>query len=200
MTNVDLSVYETFSYTEYMARFFAWGEPGEGAKYDLKMQGYIRLNQSRSQRIAKTLQLQTALLARLEAIKDRMVWLVITEPWCGDSAQNLPLLAAAVAVNPDMLALKIVLRDDYPLLMNNFLTNGAKAIPKMIAFDALLQHELFMWGPRPMLAQELLTAWKTDPAGKTWEDFEQELHTWYARDKTMATQTELIHLLEKVNI
>ncbi len=199
MTSIDLNNLDTYTYEAYANEFEAWGASGEGAKYELKMQGYIRLNQARSQRILKTVHLQPAVIAAVESIRQKMVWLVITEPWCGDSAQNLPILAMAAAAQPDLIDLKIVLRDDYPLLMNNYLTNGAKAIPKLIAFDAVQFNELFTWGPRPAPAQVLMSAWKADPAGKSWDDFEQDLHTWYARDKAQTMQSELIGLLQKIN-
>ena len=78
--------------------------------------------------------------------------------------------------------------------MEQYLTNGSKSIPKLIAFNSNAK-ELFTWGPRPVPAQELLMNWKKNPAGRNWEAFETELHTWYARDKSKTIQEEFVNLI-----
>ena len=121
--------------------------------------------------------------------------MVLTEAWCGDSAQNLPVIAEIAKLNPEKIKLYIVLRDENPELMDKYLTNGARAIPKLIAVNETLDKETFIWGPRPVPAQQLLLNWKNNPADKTWDDFEKELHGWYAKDKTQTIQSEFLDLL-----
>lgn len=82
--------------------------------------------------------------------------------------------------------------------MDNYLTNGSRAIPKMVCIDETINREGFIWGPRPAAAQELLTQWKKDPGGKSWNDFEKELHSWYAKNKTQAIQKEFESLLNSL--
>jgi hypothetical protein len=78
--------------------------------------------------------------------------------------------------------------------MDNHLTNGSRSIPRLIAHD-VFGTELFTWGPRPVHAQSLLLSWKQRPQGRSWEDFEKELHTWYAKDKTLSIQKEFTDIL-----
>jgi hypothetical protein len=87
------------------------------------------------------------------------------------------------------------LRDENPEMMDNYLTNGARAIPKLIAVNETLGKQAFVWGSRPAPAQELLRAWKKNPEGKLWDEFEKELHGWYAKDKTQSLQHEFIQLI-----
>lgn len=104
-------------------------------------------------------------------------WVVITEDWCGDSAQTLPVVAKIAAVNEN-ITLRILDRDTYPAAMDLYETNGARAIPKVIAFDADA-NELWNWGPRPEAAKPLVEEWKTQFADKT--QMYPLLHAWYAK-------------------
>ena len=166
-----------------------------GEKQSQALVAFTVLNYKRMQRIDKTLKLR-------EEIKDVLLniqpqyWVVITEAWCGDSAQTLPVLAGIAQASNGKIRLNIILRDENPQWIERYHTNGSKSIPKLVAFDEEGE-ELFMWGPRPAEAQELLLAWKSSPAGRSWDDFEKELHTWYARDKTSSSQEELAALLKK---
>jgi hypothetical protein len=160
---------------------------------------YTKLNRARSQRIQKTISLNPELEKAAGAIQHTYSWIVLTEAWCGDSAQNLPVIAEIARLNPDKIKLYILLRDENPELIDHYLTNGARAIPKLIATDETLGAEAFVWGPRPEPAQQLLLNWKKNPGDKSWDDFEKELHSWYAKDKAQAIQSEFIHLLKRMN-
>lgn len=155
---------------------------------------YYDLNLKRIERLEKTFTPDAELVNRIASIDRPQVWWALTEMWCGDCAQNLPIIDKLAKANPAMIDLRILLRDDHPELMDRYLTNGARSIPKLIATDRD-GNELFQWGPRPRPAQDLLKAWKADPAGRTDEDFHRELHTWYAQDKGMTLQQELGALL-----
>jgi hypothetical protein len=155
--------------------------------------GFTKLNFQRMQRLDKTAQLTDTLSAKMKHISPQ-IWWIITEAWCGDSAQNLPFIAKAAEASGGRVELRIILRDEHTDIMNNYLTNGGKSIPKLIALDG--DKELFRWGPRPQLAQGMMVDWKRDPRGKTFEEFENELHTWYTKDKGVSTQTELLDLIK----
>ena len=135
----------------------------------------------------------------VENLQDNYTWMVITEPWCGDSAQNLPVIVEIAKLNPNKIRLYILLRDQNSTIIDHYLTNGARAIPKLIVVNETLEKEAFIWGPRPASAQELLNAWKNNPEGKSFEEFEKELHSWYAKDKTQSLQHELIQLLNTLS-
>lgn len=161
---------------------------------------FTRLNLGRTQRIHKTVQLNAELINQVKELKHTYTWNVITEAWCGDSAQCLPVIAEAAGLAPERVRLVILLRDQHPELMEKYLTNGSRSIPKWIAVDETINKEIFVWGPRPAPAQELLLQWKANPNGKDWAAFERELHTWYARDKTATLQREMTSLLMQTSV
>jgi len=155
---------------------------------------YAGLNLKRMQRWDKTYELPQSLTEKVKRLSPQSWW-VITEAWCGDSAQNLPILAKIGEASEGKIQLKIVLRDENPDIMNNYLTNGSRSIPILAAFDKD-GREIFRWGPRPAGAQQLMTEWKNDPAGKSFEDFEIDMQQWYNRDKGESLLAELTPLLE----
>lgn len=190
-----------YSYESYLRAFEQWVQNKQSSSINgsQALAEYTKLNWARTQRLHKTISLNPELVKAVEKIRHHYTWLVLTETWCGDSAQNLPVIAEIAKSNPDKIKLFILLRDENPELMNSYLTNGAKAIPKMIAIDETLGKEAFIWGPRPLPAQALLLDWKKNPDGKSWDDFEKDLHGWYAKDKTATLQTEFMELLSKLD-
>jgi thioredoxin-like negative regulator of GroEL len=82
--------------------------------------------------------------------------MVLTEPWCGDSAFLLPIIAEAAALS-NHVTLRILLRDDNLDVMDQYLTGGSRSIPKLVAFSAD-GDELFTWGPRPEEARQLFAS------------------------------------------
>ena len=60
---------------------------------------YTKLNLQRMKRIAQT-PLTEPLLEALRGVKQAQIWVVLTESWCGDAAQNLPVLAVMEAASP----------------------------------------------------------------------------------------------------
>ena len=161
---------------------------GDDEKHMLE---YTRLNIKRSERVDKTYAVSPELQAKLMAITKPQIWMVITEIWCGDSAQNLPYIVKMAEVNP-LINLRIVLRDQNADIMDEYLTNGTKSIPILVAFDET-GNELFKWGPRPFEAAELVRNAKA--AGKTKDQFIEELHLWYGRNKGAALESEFIKFL-----
>lgn len=150
---------------------------------------YTALNLKRMERLNRTLQLQDHLTAAISASKPLRLW-AITEAWCGDSAQSLPVLGKMADFK--QVNLNIILRDDNPGIIDHYLTDGGRSIPKIVAFDAE-GHELWHWGPRPQPAQTMYLADRA--AELPWEERDRKLHTWYAKDKTRTAQQELTALL-----
>jgi hypothetical protein len=177
-------------------QFFNWTkelvaqEKSSGSNPSSDLIKYTALNFKRMERLNKTIQLSKNLTEHIRNIKTTQIWFVITETWCGDSAQSLPVIGKIAELSNDKIELKIILRDLNPQWIEKYHTNGSKSIPKLIAFDKN-EDELFTWGPRPVEAHEILMAWKTNPNGKSWDEFELELHTWYSKNKTISTQNEI---------
>ncbi|MDP3682942.1 MAG: thioredoxin family protein [Ignavibacteria bacterium] len=156
-----------------------------------KLFEYTKLNLQRMKRVEKTFTSSKELSQILSLIKTPQHWVVITEGWCGDSAQNLPAIAKIAKVNP-LIELQIIERDDNLDIMDLFLTNGTRSIPILISFDEN-GNEIFRWGPRPKEAQQLVTRLKSE--GMEHDAFVEQLHLWYARNKGVALVSELKTLL-----
>jgi hypothetical protein len=152
---------------------------------------YTQLNQRRTRRIRKTYQVSEPARRALAAIDVPQRWLVLTEPWCGDSAQCLPYIAAMAALSP-RIELRILLRDENPDVMDRYLTGGKRGIPIVIAADAA-GREIFRWGPRPRPAAELVA--QAMASGLPREERLERLHLWYGRDRGRTIEAEFTRLL-----
>jgi len=173
---------------QYMAHFRAEIEKGESDKLD-----YLKLNWQRSHRIEKTYTVSDELRVTIEAITEPQLWMVLTEPWCGDSAQNLGYIIKMAACNPK-IDLRILLRDQNLDIMDQYLTNGKRGIPKLVAFAADGK-ELFRWGPRPAAAQAIFDEGKA--AGQEKEEIMKAMHLWYGRNRGKALEQEFLALLKR---
>ena len=157
---------------------------------------FTKLNAQRSKRVHKTFVLLPELEAALALIPDKWNWLLLTESWCGDGAQLVPGIAEIAAVSPN-IDLTLLLRDENPELMDLYLTNGGRAIPKLICQNAETDETIFTWGPRPAEIQEKVKCFKTENPYATKEELHHELAIWYAKDKCEALQRDLLHLIKE---
>ncbi len=157
---------------------------------------YTLLNETRMNRLEKTMVVTPESKNVLGTLLNQYTWLVLSEGWCGDAAQILPILdkMAEVAAN---ITLKIVFRDQDEPLMNLFLTNGAKSIPKLIVLDSE-NRVVADWGPRPKGAAELIKRYKAE-FGAIDETAVNELQLWYLHDKGVSTQQEICNLMQNVD-
>lgn len=194
--NINLKEYlaKGLPYSIYLERFEHTIEqnkdlPAEQQIYNFK---YYGLNWQRSTRIYKQYQVTQEVLTAINNLQAPLHWLVITEPWCGDSAQNLPVIAKVAEASNGKIQLLLVYRDENPELMDQFLTNGGRAIPKLIQLDAEL-NVLATWGPRPQTAQTLVMQLKA--ANVPHDEYTTTLYKWYADNKGNDLSKELIQLI-----
>jgi hypothetical protein len=155
---------------------------------------YTILNDKRMKRLDKTVKLTPETLATLQNLKTPLIWLVLTEAWCGDAAQSVPIMAKMAAETPN-IDLRLILRDENLEVMDEFLTNGGRSIPKLIVLNKETLDVLGSWGPRPIQAQELFWNAKNSP-DFDYPEVQKALQLWYAKDKTLSTQKELIELVK----
>ena len=141
---------------------------------------YTKLNASRMRRLDKTLVISEEDIESFKNCGDNQTWLVLTESWCGDAAQTLPVLNKISEAVPQ-IDLKILLRDDNLELMNCFLTNGSLSIPKLIVLDGN-NEVLGSWGPRSKRATKLVADYKYEH-GAIDAKFKEDLQLWYNKDK-----------------
>ena len=186
------------TYTEYLEKFRLNAENvSQNPQSTNPNSQNIKLNFQRSSRILKTYKVKPELCEKINRINKPLIWLVITEDWCGDSAQNLPYIANIVMCS-ELMDLRVIERDKNLEIMDNYLTDGkSRSIPKVIVFDQE-GNELFQWGPRPQKAKELVEQAKAD--GKSKEEFLHELHLWYAKDKGQELEKEIDELLDNLLI
>jgi hypothetical protein len=185
---------KAMSYTQYrnlLQDLFAQGKT-TGNNQSEEYLGYAKINLQRMQRLEKTTQLSEDLRSALSKITKSYIWLVITEGWCGDAAQNLPVLHL-LAQEFKVIELKLILRDEHLEVMDQYLTNGSRSIPKLICLEKDSLKEKFVWGPRPAVLQDIVIQMKKENKPKS----EKGLVTqnWYNMDKTRSLQLELLNLV-----
>ena len=156
---------------------------------------YSKLNDQRMQRMDKTVEINPQLQSIIKKLKRQMIWVILTELWCGDAAQNVPVLAKMEEVKRGKIRLVLLLRDENPEIMEAYLTNGGKSIPKLIALDAETNEVLFTWGPRPKEAQQIMDDYKAagEPADV---DYKKDIQVWYIQNHSKALQQEFEELLQ----
>ncbi|MFT4735976.1 MAG: hypothetical protein ACJAZM_001556 [Cyclobacteriaceae bacterium] len=155
---------------------------------------YSKLNARRSKRISKTVTLDEETIKSIANISTPQRWIIITETWCGDAANSIPVFHKMAALN-DAIEIKILFRDENIAMMDRFLTNGGRSIPKVIAIDSN-DEVIATWGPRPAAAQEIYTGWKNAENPGPYEAVHVTLQKWYNEDKGTSTQQEWIKLLQ----
>ncbi len=157
---------------------------------------YTKMNIHRMNRLEKTIDLDDELIGKLNALPCNVNWLLITEAWCGDAAQNVPILNKMAEVSPK-INLRLLLRDENLDIMDQYLTNGGRAIPKLIILDGDM-NEIATWGPRPTEVQEMVMENKrTD--NLPYSEFGKVVQKWYATDKGKSLQHEMMSIITRMN-
>jgi len=154
---------------------------------------YTQLNNRRMRRWDKTLKFNEAQINQIQAFNGNVTWLVLTESWYGDASPSLPVMNKIAELNSG-IALKIILRDEHPELMDHFLTAGTRSIPKLVMVDENSHKVLGLWGPRPSKAMAMVEAFKKEHGALTAE-FKEDLQGWYNKDKGVNTTEDLLGLL-----
>lgn len=187
--------YTYASYRELLDNLLQQGKT-TGTNQSESMVNYATLNERRMKKWDKIGKITPELMDKLMSIDQKMTWLVVTEGWCGDAAQNLPFLKKMAELNPN-IDLRFVLRDENLPLIDAFLTNGGRSIPKLIALDSELS-VLGTWGPRPEPVQKAFLENKVSQE-RTGKEFTEYLHLWYAKDKGITLQGEILAILDVWN-
>ena len=156
---------------------------------------YTMLNERRMKRWDKTIKVSDAIKEAIEAISKKQTWLVLTESWCGDAAHVMPAINKLAALNTN-IDYKVVMRDENEALMNAFLTNGGRSIPKLILIDDASGAVINSFGPRPSDATKIVNAYKAEHGSLT-PEFKEDLQRWYNKDKGQNVLTDLVELLKE---
>ena len=186
-----------FSYSEFVqfTQQLVEEKRTTGANQSEAYLEYTRMCLQRMNRWNKTAKVSEKMTHLMESIQESQIWLIITEAWCGDGAQSIPYLAKLVELNPK-IKLRIIMRDEYPEIMDAYLTNGARSIPKLVAFTEDMKVELFTWGPKPLYLMNRHKEYKHDSKGLSYSGFLEEIHLWYAKNKNQDLEVELFPLIQ----
>ena len=187
------------SYSEYRAMIDALlaERKTTGVNHSESYLKHTEMNVRRMNRLDKRPEILPEAVSALKSIEKPMLWLVITEAWCGDAAQIIPIVERMANESPNVIT-RYILRDEHPEIMENFLTDGGKAIPIIVALYPYSGEALGHWGPRPKEAQEMMVDWKLK-GNEPYEAFSERLHSWYAKDKTVQTQVEFKESIENIS-
>lgn len=153
--------------------------------YEEKMHAYIKSNHQLDQDLQSDFSMNKKLFNALQKSNLTHIGL-ITEAWCMDACNILPLFRAIEIANNNV-EVAIYLRDKSDDLMNLFLTNNSKSIPIVFGLDKD-KNEIFRWGPRSQNAMKVFLPLKDEPysiKSKALKDF-------YLEDKTQSIQEEWI--------
>ena len=188
----------SFSYLEYKGFFEELVNQGitTGLNPSDSLIEYTKLNWSRAKRVDKKFKPLVETSAFLKSFNRQIKLKIITEPWCGDAAQVVPVIARLAELSGNFET-EIVLRDENEEPINRHLTNGGKSIPITVIIDAQTDEVLGHWGPRPIVAQQMVMDYKAKPENErpSYDDFVQEMQQWYNKDKTESIQNEFIQKL-----
>lgn len=199
-TTIQNSLSKSLSYSEYRNKITSLFKEGKatGNEQSEALTHYTMLNETRMNRLEKTINVLDEFVEKLKGLQHEYIWLVISEGWCGDSAQIVPVIYKLAEVSPN-IDLKLVFRDEHEDLIQLFLTNGTRSIPKLIVLDKNTLEVLGEFGPRPQEAKQLVLDYKAqhgvvDEKGKT------ALHMWYLHDKGLSTQKEIMDVMTEVEL
>lgn len=192
---IKSSLEKAISYKEYrdLVNDLAEKNGTTGLEQTEALVNYTKLNARRMKRWDKTLKVSEEAQQKLSDFSGKVTWLVITESWCGDAAHVVPVLNKLAELN-DNIDLKLVMRDENLELMDMFLTNGGRAIAKLIMLDAETGEVLNTFGPRPSEATALVNNYKAE-YGKLTPEFKEDLQVWYNKDKGQNIINDITQML-----
>jgi len=193
-TSIEKALATSFSYLEYLDNVanLVLNEKSSGHTQSEVYTNFTKLNQARLKRLTKIQKVNESITTTLDSLKTKLTFLVVTESWCGDAAQTVPVLYK-IAEESKYIDFKVAYRDENSEMMEHFLTNGNQAIPKLIVLDAN-NNVIADWGPRPTTATNMVNEYKKKHGGLS-DKFKEDLQIWYNKDKGLDTLNDINDLL-----
>lgn len=156
---------------------------------------YTRSNRERMKKVVDNIVLNQKLYNLISDLSDKWIWLVISEPWCGDASWGIPTLCM-IASASDKIDFRILLRDSHPEIIKHYQTAGSDSIPKLICLRKSDMQVLGTWGPRPKALHEMVLKFKDD-SNFDYRESVRRLHAWFEEDMTKSTQDEIIDCVKQ---
>lgn len=154
-------------------------------------QDYYELGLQRMNRALKTFKANPQQQELLKAKNFRGKILIISEAWCGDASATVPAIAKFFEGHNEV---RIFLRDSDTTLIDQFLTDGAQSIPKVLILDEGFNLKN-VWGPRPAYGTAILKKFKADPEAYPREELYNDLQVYYAKNRGKDVIEEILNLL-----
>lgn len=192
---VKESLDKSMSYEEYfeLINHLVEVDGTTGPEQTEALVGYTKLNQRRMKRWNKTIKISEEIKNVFSNFNKKVTWLIITESWCGDAAHVVPVLNKLAELNEN-IDLRLVLRDENLELMDMFLTNGGRAIAKLIMLDNETGEVLNTFGPRPSEATKLVNQYK-EKHGVLTPEFKEDLQVWYNKNKGQSVIEDMTNMI-----
>ena len=198
-TTIAKALFNSHPYLEYkkLVSDLLLENKSTGHEQSEDLTHYSSLNETRMHRLDKTITITDENKQKLKDLKGEYIWLVISEGWCGDAAQLLPIVDK-MATESGKIEVRIVLRDENEDFMKLFLTNKSKSIPIVVIINKETGSVIGKWGPRPKGALTLIENYKKE-FGVIDETAKTDLQMWYLHDKGLSTQNEIIALMQLIS-
>lgn len=175
------------SYEQYIQNFQDEIAQGDGSKFAK----YLPQNWKRQSRLDRKFKVDIEMLNAIDALDQKLNWLVISEHWCGDASQINPIINKIAEHSKGKINLRFVYRDEDTALIDAHLTDGrSRSIPILIQLDESF-NLMKTYGPRPAEAQKLVLDILADGG-----NYSTPLHTWYAKDKQKSLRQDFINFLK----
>lgn len=195
MKNIELNnLLDYKMYTDLVLKLVEDGKT-TGSNQSEKLVEFTKLNQQRMNRLNKTIKLNDHDLSLLSSIEQPKYFLVIGEAWCGDCAQIIPVLNKIAEASHGKISMEIIFREVSPILIEEYGVNGIISIPKVLIYNLATDELIETWGSRPKPALEIVKKWKENKDIITHDQFERELHSWYAKDKGRSIIDEILEIV-----
>src|SRR2546423_6120004 len=143
--------------------------------------------------LAHRVVIPVAFVTRVEALGGEWHLLVLSEDWCGDAVNIVPIVAR-LADSANNIDLRILPRARNLDIMDAHLTHAkSRSIPIVILFNDKFE-ECGWWGPRPRALQQ----WVIEEGLQLPKDVRyRQIRTFYERERSVTTVREIVEMLEE---
>ncbi len=191
MNALEKGLAQSMSYAEYrkMIDELRAENKTTGNDHSTEMLDYTDMNLTRMNKWDKRFEVSPETQEYLNNMEGQETWLVLTEAWCGDASHAVPVMNKIAEASPSV-NLRLTLRDQNLDLMDQYLTNGGRSIPKLIRLKADTNEVLGTWGSRPQEAQDIFNKLKNEGLEKS--EISKGVQLWFAKNRGKAIEAELM--------
>jgi hypothetical protein len=106
------------------------------------------------------------------SFRDDLRCMILMAEWCGDVVKNVPVVFRAMEAAS--IQTNVLILEDHPEVMDQFLTMGGRAVPIVIITDTG-GYVLGQWGPRPKHVQAVMTKFKQENPDREAPDYQEKI-------------------------